>query len=47
MHGACILHLPPNLPTASISSKCSILIKHACAQLPLDYTEGYYPELAQ
>ena len=29
--------------------KCSILIEHPCAQvgLPLDYTEGYDPELAQ
>ena len=27
--------------------KCSILIEHPCAQVPLDYTEVYDPELAQ
>ena len=27
--------------------KCSMLIEYPCAQIPLDYTEGYAPELAQ
>ena len=25
--------------------KCSMLFEHPCAQVPLDYTEGYDPEL--
>ena len=41
------MYFVPNLPTASISSKCSILIEHPCAQVSLDYTEGCDPELAQ
>ena len=24
-----------------------VLIEHPCTQIPLDYTEGYAPELAQ
>ena len=27
--------------------KCSMLIEHPCAEVPLEYTEGYDPELAQ
>ena len=28
-------------------SKCSMFIEHPCAQVPLDYTPGYDPEVAQ
>ena len=27
--------------------KCSMLIEHPCAQVPLDYTVGYDPKPAQ
>ena len=46
MHGACILYLPPNLPTTSISA-ILFRVVHPCAQIPLDYAEGYDPKLAQ
>ena len=50
MHGTCILYLPPNLLQQvflQYFSKCSMFIEHPCAQVPLDYTPGYDPEVAQ